>query len=415
MIYLLPALIFLISIAFFSGLEIAYISANRLKIEMDKKQELFIARVITFIINRPGKFIATLLTGRIISLAGYATFVSLWLGTSIPDFKISSAVFVILQISIAATILLLIGELLPRVFFRAIPNLALNILSLPGFLFYIILYPVTSIILWLTRHYQTNRNNGSAKYIFNRIEMTDLINQTANNESEVKETDNDLKLFQNALEFSSVKVRDCMVPRTEIIASEINTPIAELHHKFISTGFSKILIYQENIDNIVGYITSKTIFKKIKSIKEWIIEALFVPETMSAHRLLKKFIQEKKNLAVVVDEFGGVSGMVAIEDIIEEIFGEIEDEYDTDELTEKQISEHEFIFSGRLEIEYLNEKYHLNIPESEDYDTLAGFIFQYHENIPLLNEHIYIEPFTFKILKVSKTKIDLIHLKAVSG
>jgi len=414
MVYLVPTLICLFFAVFFTSHEIAYSTANRLKIEMDKKKGLFVTRFVTFNLNRPEKYRATLLTGRVISMVSFTVFIILWSNTSIQH-GIPESAFLILQIFVCASVLLLAGELLPRLIVRYFPDTALNIFSLPGFLFYLLFYPVSALMQFISRkHLKRTTNKLSSHYSFNRIELTELLNQSLKEEGESNSTANDLKLFRNALEFSSIKIRDCMVPRTEIIASEINTPIPELLQKFITSGFSKILIYQENIDNIIGYITSKTLFKKIKSIKEGIIEALFVPETMSAHRLLKKFIQEKKNLAVVVDEFGGVSGMVAIEDIIEEIFGEIEDEYDTVELIEKQINENEFIFSGRLEIEYINEKYKLNLPESEDYDTLAGYIFQYHENIPELNEEITIGLFIFKILKVSKTKIELIRLKIYS-
>ena len=405
--------------AFFSGVEIAFISSNRLRIELDKKQGLFSAKVISKFVDNPGKFLTTMLVGNNIALVLYGIIMASLLEPIITRFFSSSVVIMITQTIISTLLILVTAEFLPKVVFRSIPNLTLNIFSLPGMVFYILFYPLTSLIVWLsdTIIKGLRRNDNyvlKSKQLFNKIDLLHLIHQSGESESVVAAADNELKLFQNALDFSSVKVRDCMVPRTEIVAAEINIPIEELHRKFISTGFSKILIYNENIDNIIGYVTSKTLFKKIKKLNTWLIEVPFVPEAMSARRLLEKFIQEKKNVAVVVDEFGGVSGMLTIEDIIEEIFGEIEDEHDTTELIEKQINNDEFIFSGRLEIDYLNEKYHLKIPESEDYETLAGFIFHWHENIPMINEHIIIEPFILKILKVSKTKIDLIHLKISS-
>ena len=359
-----------------------------------------------------------MLVGNNIALVLYGILMANILAPFIRLFFVSPISIMLMQTLISTLLILVTAEFLPKIVFRSLPNLTLNIFSVPGMLFYIVFYPLTSLIVWLSDtiikgFHKHNGQDIKTRQVFNKIDLVHLMHLSGESEDDESSADNDLKLFQNALDFSSVKVRDCMVPRTEIIAAEFHTTIEELHQKFISTGFSKILIYRDNIDNIIGYITSKTLFKKIKTLNNWIIEVPFVPETMSARRLLEKFIQEKKNLAVVVDEFGGVSGMLTIEDIIEEIFGEIEDEHDTTELIEKKISESEFIFSGRLEIDYINEKYHLNIPESEDYETLAGFIFQRHENIPLLNEQIIIEPFIFKILKVSKTKIDLIHLKII--
>ncbi len=406
--------------AFFSGVEIAFISSNRLRIELDKKQGLFSAKVISIFVDNPEKFLTTMLVGNNIALVIYGIIMAGILKPVVMVFFTSSFSILLAQTLISTLLILITAEFLPKIVFRSIPNLTLNLFSIPGMFFYIVFYPVTSLIVWLSdtiiKGLHTSEDSEiKTKQVFNKIDLVHLINQSSENETDENQTDSDLKLFQNALDFSSVKVRDCMVPRTEIVAAECNTSIDELHQKFVSTGFSKILIYRDNIDNIIGYITSKTLFKKIKTLRSWLIDVPFVPETMSARRLLEKFIQEKKNLAVVVDEFGGVSGMLTIEDIIEEIFGEIEDEHDTTELIERQINENEFIFSGRLEIDYINEKYHLNIPESEDYETLAGFIFDRHEKIPILNEQILIEPFSIKILKVSKTKIDLIHLKRVSG
>lgn len=409
-------LLSLILSAFFSGVEIAFISSNRLRIELDKKQGLFSAKIISLFVNNPGKFLTTMLAGNNIALVFYGILMANILEPVISMVFNSSISILIIQTIISTLLILVTAEFLPKIVFRSIPNLTLNMFSIPGLVFYIIFYPLTTLIVWLSETiinglHKSDNQVIKSRQVFNKIDLVDLIHQSGENEPDDRSSDNDLKLFQNALGFSSVKVRDCMVPRTEIYAIEFDTPIEELHQKFISTGFSKILIYKENIDNIVGYITSKTLFKKIKSLNNWLIEVPFVPETMSARRLLEKLIQAKKSLAVVVDEFGGISGMLTIEDIIEEIFGEIEDEHDTTELIEKQINENEYLFSGRLEIDYLNEKYHLKIPESEDYETLAGFIFHRHENIPLINENIIIDHFIFKILKVSKTKIDLVHLK----
>ncbi|MBN2763488.1 MAG: HlyC/CorC family transporter, partial [Bacteroidales bacterium] len=251
--------------------------------------------------------------------------------------------------------------------------------------------------------------------VFGKVDLDYLISEGQHHDGDQYLDDKtEIKLFQNALDFSSVKLRDCMVPRTEIVALEVNNTIEELKQRFVETGFSKILIYEDSIDNIIGYVTSKDLFKNPSSIKSKLIPLSYVPETMAANKLLHKFIKERKGMAVVVDEFGGISGMITIEDIMEEIFGEIEDEHDTDEFIEKIISENTYTFSGRLEIDYLNEQYPLSIPESEDYDTLAGFIMFHYESIPKLNEILTIEHFEFKILKVSHTRIELVQMKIIT-
>jgi CBS domain containing-hemolysin-like protein len=409
-------IIMLLFSAFFSGMEIAFMSSNRLRIELDKKQGLFSARIIALFVNKPGIYLTTMLIGSNIALVIYSIIMAHALEPII-ELYISSDILILLMQTIISTLVVLItAEFLPKLVFRSIPNLTLNIFSFPGVIFFILFYPFTSLIVWFSEYiikrlHGDNTENLNAKQVFNKIDLTHLIDLAQEKETQESTADNDLKLFQNALDFSSVKIRDCMVPRTEIIALDLNSSIDDLSQKFVETGFSKILIYKDTIDNMVGYVTSKNLFKKIQSIGEKLIEIPFVPETMSAHRLLKRFIKDKRSVAVVVDEFGGVSGMLTIEDIMEEIFGEIEDEHDTPELVERKISDEEYIFSGRLEIDYINEKYNLNISESEDYETLAGYIFKHHESIPKPNDQIKIDRFFFIILKVSKTKIELVRLK----
>lgn len=405
--------------AFFSGMEIAFISSNRLRIELDKKQGLFAAQIISVFINQPSKFLSAMLMGNNIALVIYSILMATVLEPSIEQYVDSPILILLIQTIISTLIILATGEFLPKLIFRTIPNLTLNIFSVPGIIFYGLFYPITSLIVMLSEYiikkmHGAGKNELNARQVFNKVDLTHLIDIAQQQKTKESTVDNDLKLFQNALDFSSVRIRDCMVPRTEIVALDINSSVEELRQKFIETGFSKILIYRGTVDNMIGYITSKTLFKKIKSIADRLIEIPFVPETMSANRLLERFIQEKKSVAIVVDEFGGVSGMLTIEDIMEEIFGEIEDEHDMPELIEKQISKDEYIFSGRLEIDYLNEKYHLKIPESEDYETLTGYIFKFYESIPKTNEQIKISPFYFKILKVSRTKIDLVQLKIIT-
>jgi CBS domain containing-hemolysin-like protein len=412
-------LLMLILSAFFSGMEIAFISSNRLRIELEKKQGLFASRIIAVFVSHPSKFLTTMLIGNNIALVIYSILMASIIEPAVKLYIGSPILVLFIQTIFATLIILATGEFLPKVVFSTIPNLTLNIFAIPGLFFYTLFYPISSFIVIISNSiikkiHGSEEPDIKAKHVFNKVDLVHLIDISQQEELEESGSDNDLKLFQNALDFSTVKVRDCMVPRTEITALEVNSPVEELHQKFIETGFSKILIYKDNIDNMVGYITSKSIFKQIKTISEKLIDISFIPEAMPANRLLEKFIQEKKSVSVVVDEFGGVSGMVTIEDIIEEIFGEIEDEHDIPELVEKQISDSEFIFSGRLEIDYLNEKYNLNIPDSEDYETLAGFIFQHYESIPKLNAQIQIYPYSFRILKATKTKIDLVQLMKIS-
>jgi len=282
--------------------------------------------------------------------------------------------------------------------------------------FYTIFYPVSKIIIFLSHFILRTLLNIKISekpedLVFGKIDLDHLISEGRVIIDAEDDQALNMKIFRNALDFSNVKLRECMVPRTEIIALEENSSIDELRQKFIDNGLSKILIYRDNIDNIIGYANMKDLFKNLKSIKSKLVKVSIVPETMPANKLLELFVEEKKSIAVVVDEFGGTSGMVTIEDILEEIFGEIEDEHDSSQLVEKQISDNEFIFSGRLEIDYLNEKYQFNIPEIDDYETLAGFILYHHESIPNLNQHIKINPFDFKILRVSETKVELVNLK----
>lgn len=406
----------LIFSAFFSGMEIAFISANKLRIELDKKQGRFSSRIISIFINNPSKYLTTMLVGNNIALVIYGIIMAKVLETPIQKIITNEIAVLTIQTIVSTLLILVAAEFIPKMIFRNVANNSLNILSVPVFIIYIIFYPLTLFITGLIhlvfKGLKGENSSGSkASNVFNKIDLIYFINQS-NMPEESKETDADeIKLFQNALDFSSVKVRDCMVPRTEIVALEKNAGVDEFRKEFIDTGYSKILIYDDTIDNIIGYVTSKSLFDSVKKIDSALIKVSFVPEAMSANKLLKKLIYDKKSLAVVVDEFGGVSGMLTIEDIIEEIFGEIEDEHDTSALIAKKISETEFIFSGRLEIDYINETYHLNIPESEEYETIAGFIIHHHESIPKLNERIQIDQFEIQTSKVSSTKVELVHLR----
>jgi CBS domain containing-hemolysin-like protein len=416
----LKILITLLMAAFFAGMEIAFLASNKLRLEIDKKQGLFSSRIIGIFQNHSGQYIATIQLGNNIAIVIYGILMARWLEPFIGKVFSSEIGILAIQTLVSTLIILILAEFLPKALVRINPNLALRFMSFPLFLVYIVLYPVSAIIHKLSNfilksllHVDTvdQYNN----MVFGKVDLSHLIDESKELKGQsTNEEKDEIKLFKNALEFSNVRVRDCMIPRTEITAISISSSIEELQHKFIESGFSKILVYKDNIDNMIGYVTSKELFKKPKDIASMMKEVAFVPETMPAQRLLKNFIQENKSIAVVVDEFGGISGLLTIEDVIEEIFGEIDDEHDIDEFIEKNPEKGHYIFSGRLEIDYLNEKYGLKIPESEEYDTLAGYIIFQNQSIPKVNDKILTENYEFKILKVSRTRIDLVYLTEIN-
>jgi CBS domain containing-hemolysin-like protein len=413
--YAVIIILSLICSAFFSGMEIAFISANKLKIEVDKKQDVFGSGIISFFNKRPGHYIATMLVGNNIALVIYGLIMAVVLQPFISRFTDSDVLILIIQTIISTLFILVTAEFLPKTVFIINPNVALKIFSVPVMVSYILLYPVTRIIIAIS-YFLIRIFTGKpiekrvGEQVFGKIDLDHLLSKVKDQIPESTGEHDGIRIFQNVLDFSNIRLRDCMIPRNEIISMEEKSTIEELQQKFIETGLSKILIYRESTDNIIGYIHSKEIFKNPTEISSRIINIPIVPETMPANKLLQSFINKHKGIALVVDEFGGTSGMVTIEDIIEEIFGEIEDEHDFSELTEKRINDNEFIFSGRLEIDYLNDTYKLGIPKTDDYETLAGLILFYHESIPVINEKIMLHPFVFKILDVSQTRIGLIHL-----
>lgn len=333
----------------------------------------------------------------------------------ISRFTHSEIIILIIQTIISTFFILITAEFLPKTLFIINPNLSLKIFAVPVIVIYLLLYPVTRIIIalsYLLIRIFTGKpiKKSSGEQVFGKIDLDHLLSKAQEQITNSTGEQNGIRIFQNVLDLSNLRLRDCMVPRNEIISMEEKSSVEELRQKFIETGLSKILIYKDAPDNIIGYIHSKEIFKNPVEIASKIINIPIVPETMPANKLLQSFISKHKGIALVVDEFGGNSGIVTIEDIIEEIFGEIEDEHDFSELTEKRLNDNEFIFSGRLEIDYLNDTYKLGIPKTDDYETLAGLILFYHESIPVINEKITIYPFIYKILEVSQTRIGLIHL-----
>ncbi len=408
-------LLSLVFSAFFSGMEIAFVSSNKLRLELDIKQGYMTSRVISIFTSRPGDYIATMLVGNNISLVIYGILMAILLEPLISQYTNSESTILIIQTIISTLIILFTAEFLPKTIFRLSPNTALRVFAIPVLVFYILLYPVTKLTIAISGFILHNfmrvpRNKKVHQNVFGKIDLDNLVNESNAEHDQQDEPEQEIKLFQNALDFSNVKLRDCMVPRTEIVAFDESVSMEELQSKFIETGLSKILIYRESTDNIIGYINSKELFKNPSDLQSMIMSLPIVPETMPANKLLQSFIKDHKSISVVVDEFGGTSGIVTMEDILEEIIGEIEDEHDISELTEDKLNEQEYIFSARHEIDYLNEKYRLNIPESDDYETLAGLILFHYESIPKINDRIHIEGFVIRILDVSETRIELIHL-----
>lgn len=413
---IITILLTIIFSAFFSGMEIAFVSANKLRLELDKKQDSVNSRILAIFTANPGQYIATMLVGNNVALVIYGVAFAQLLQPFFYSFLSTDGAVLFLQTVSSTIIILFTAEFLPKTLFRINPNIFLRVFAVPLIIFYYIFYPLTRITMTLSKLllniiFRAAIDKNEEKVVFSRIDLDHFVKEPDNaTQLAHEELQNEIKLFRNALDFSKVKLREIMVPRTEIEALEIDSNIEDLRQKFIDTGYSRILLYQENIDNIVGYIHHSIIFTNPESIKENRRKVLIVPETMPASKLLSKFIQQHRSIAIVVDEFGGTSGMVTIEDILEEIFGEIEDEHDTVDFVDRKINDNEYILSARIELDFLNEKYNLNFPVEENYETLAGFILFHHESIPKINTVITIDNFKFKILKASNTRIELVKL-----
>jgi CBS domain containing-hemolysin-like protein len=403
--------------AFFSGMEIAFVASNRLRIELDRKQGVFGSRIVKIFADNPGQYIATMLIGNNFSLVIYGLVFSKILGSFLTPVLGSDILVLLINTVLSTAIILLVAEFLPKTIFIISPNFFLKFLSIPTLLFYFIFYPVSKFTLAVSNliiRVFFRINPGEKKQenlVFSKVDLDHFVNLSKQSKEESEPDHHDIKIFQNALDFSNVKLRECMVPRTEIEAVSSVSTVEQLKDKFIETRLSRILIFEETIDNIIGYFELKDIFKNPSEIRSMTRKIAIVPETMPANKLLKLFAEEKKNIALVVDEFGGTSGMVTIEDVLEEIVGDIEDEHDTTDLIEKIAGANEYIFSGRFEIDYLNEKYHLNLPAEDDYETLAGMILFYHGSIPGNNDIIRVRNFVIRVLKASSTRLELVNLK----
>ena len=395
--------------AFFSGFEIAYVSSNKVHVEILKKQEGVIANVLTKLTRKPSKLLATMLVGNNVALVVYGFEMGKVMTVLLPPFFQN----VLWHTIISTLIILITAEFMPKVFFQIYANQLLKVFAIPAYFFYLLFYPFSSFVMWISDFVLRVFFKTKGDYVplsFSKVELVDYISEQMENAPKKEEVDSEVQMFQNALEFSGVKAREIMIPRTEIVAVELNESIENLIATFVSSGFSKILIYNENIDDILGYVHSFDMFKKPKAIKEVLIPIVNIPETIQINEVLNILTRKRKSMAVVLDEYGGTSGIVTLEDIVEELFGEIEDEHDKDKFIEEQISDTEYLFSARLEVEYLNETYHLNIPESEEYETLGGFIVLHNEGIPTQGEVIEIPPFTFTIEACSQTKIETVRL-----
>lgn len=413
---LIVILICLVFSALFSGIEIAFISANKLKVQLDKKQGQLSSLLVSWFYQRQDFFIATMLVGNNISLVIYGLQTAILLEPIIHKWVVQDILVLIIQTFIATMVILLTAEFLPKTLFRIRPNKAVKLFSIPLLAFYVILFPITWLAVsssnfLLRRIFRSAPGNESNRGVFSKVDLSHLISLNTGNKSSDENNDHEMKLFQNALDFSNVKLRECMIPRTEIAAIEIMENIENLKKIFIGTGFSRILIYEENIDKIIGYAHHADLFKHPVDIRSIVRPVPIVPESMPANKLLQQLLANRLSTAIVVDEFGGTAGLVTIEDVLEEIFGEIEDEHDVQIHVEEQVSDSEFLLSGRLEIDYLNEKYNLGLPVSEEYETLAGLILDIHESIPPVNDSIPVDKFKFTIIESSETRIELVKLE----
>lgn len=419
---ILIIIVMLLLSAFFSGMEIAYVSSNKIHIEIEKKQGDFLARVLTRLTAKPSKFIATMLIGNNIALVVYGFLMGdvlvEWFQSKLPtDYQILNYLLtdlsLLTQTIISTVVILITAEFLPKVFFQIYANSFLKIFAFPAYLFYLLFWFLSSFIIWISdkvlkAFFKTDGDN--VELALTKVELGNYISEQMQSVEEHDDVDSEIQIFQNALEFSEVKAREVMVPRTEIIAVDVKESVKNISTMFIDSGLSKILVYQESIDDILGYVHSFELFKKPKTVKSITLPVVFVPATMLVKDVLNILTKKRKSIAVVIDEYGGTAGIMTVEDIVEELFGEIEDEHDSVELTEEKMEDNHYRFSARLEVDYVNETYKLNLPEGENYETLGGLIVDEAEEIPQEGDVVTIGVFKFKILEVSSTKIDVVEL-----
>lgn len=402
--------------AFFSGMEIAFVSANKMHIELEKKKEGFIAKILTKLTQKSSKFITTMLVGNNITLVVYSFFMGEFLTQLLPINTWNYFSVLLVQTLISTIVILVTAEFLPKAIFRIYSNEVLKFFAVPAYFFYVTFhYPsdfITAISDFVLRVFF--RTTSDVEQLeFSKAELENYIAEQLENTTENDEVDSEIQIFQNALEFHDVKAREAMIPRTEILAVDINETIDHLNELFVETGYSKIIVYRNTLDEIIGYVHVFDMFKKPKNLRSILMPVEFIPESMMINDIMNVLTKKKKSIAIVLDEYGGTSGMITVEDIIEELFGEIEDEHDVIEFTENKINDREFEFSARLEVDYINEEYELNLPEDEAYETLGGLIGYHSENILSENEIIEVNEYQFTILKATSTKINEIYLKVL--
>ena len=409
-------IICLVLAALFSGMEIAFVSSNKIYLEIEKKQQNFISKILTKLTEKPSKFIAAMLIGNTIVLVVYGFLMGEMLMNLILQmgFNFTDLSNILIQTTISTLIVLITSEFIPKVFFQIYANSFIKFFALPAYFFYLLFYFISNFVLWISdfilrRFLKTEGDQ--IPLFFSKVELGNYITEQMSTVEDHESMDSEIQIFQNALEFSGVKARDIMTPRTEIFAVEIHDSIAALKGKFIETGYSKILVYQNSLDDILGYVHSFELFKKPKSIKSVLISVEFVPETIFVKDVLEILTKKRKSIAIVLDEYGGTSGMITVEDIVEELFGEIEDEHDSvEELMEKRLEDNVFLFSARLDVEYINQTYKLQIPESESYGTLGGYIVNHTKEIPLKGAQFVIDNVRFTIEEATNKKIEVVKM-----
>ena len=403
--------------AFFSGMEIAYVSSNRFNLEIEKNQAGLIPKILSTITKDPSRFIATMLIGNNFALVVYGIFMGQFIVDNLPflnSIEINELSIVLIQTLISTLVILIAAEFIPKVLFQIYSNLSMKIFAIPAYFFYKLFYPITSLVTIISNFILKTFfrvNNDDSMISFSKIELENYIEEEIENSNQ--NLDSEIEIFQNALELSELKARDIMVPRAEIIAVDKSTDLKAIKELLIETGFSKIPVLSNSIDEIIGYIHSFDFLKKPVDLKKIIIPVEFVPEPMLVNDILQKLSRQRKSIAVVIDEYGGTSGIITVEDIIEELIGDIEDEHDNNDYYEKKISNNVFEFSARLEIEYLNKSYNLDLPEGETYDTLGGLIVFYEEQIPKIEDEIKIDKYLIKILDASSSKIERVLVKKI--
>jgi len=415
--YLIITITLLLS-AFFSGCEMAFFSSNKLLLELNKKKHPFPARIIDRFVQKPGLFLSTILIGNNVALVIYGLQMAKLIEPTINQYIESSIALLLIQTIFSTLIILLTAEFLPKTLFRIHPTFILNIFAVPLLFFYFIFYPISKLTMGISDFIITvvlkAKTTEQGNWMLSKVDLDNLLTEHHQKSDKDDESANEFKLLKNALDFSKLKIRDCIIPRTDLQVIEVNEELDPLRTQFMETGLSKILVYKDSIDNIIGYVHVSSLFKNPNKIRNIVSPISIVPETMTANMVLELFTKEHKSIALVVDEFGGTAGIVTLEDILEEIFGEINDEHDISDHIEEKLNDHTYHLSARLEIDYLNEKYAIHLPHSDDYETIAGLILFHNQSIPQVNDIIKIDNFTFEILEASNARIELVKVSTNS-